>query len=105
MNDLEINGKILIIENSNKMVGQMFCNGRFTCLQVQKTEQNYRFQFNDSKKAHTWLWVEIGRIPKWDTEDQKWYYRVQDNNHFISADWFTFDNAVTIFTKQLERMM
>jgi len=41
--------KTLVIENYQKMVGQIFWNARFVCSQAHETEVNYRFQFKDTE--------------------------------------------------------
>lgn len=96
--------KTLVLENTHKMLGQIFWNGRFECIDLHETEVNYRFQFRDNASTSMRvIWIEVGKFGKWDDEDQKWYYRIQDHKHYVSADWFTFDNAIETFGKQLEQ--
>ena len=98
--------KTLVIDNYERMVGQTFWNGRFQCSNVHETEVNYRFQFIDTESPSVRvIWIEVGKFAKWDDEDQKWYYRIQDNRHFVSADYFTFDNAVKAFGERLKEYM
>jgi len=98
--------KTLVIDNYERMVGQTFWNGRFQCSNVHETEVNYRFQFIDTESPSVRvIWIEVGKFAKWDDEDQKWYYRIQDNRHFVSADYFTFDNAVKSFGERLKEYM
>lgn len=98
--------KTLVIENYQKMVGQQFWSGRFTCSKAHETEVNYRFQFTDNESnSLRVVWIEVGKFAKWDVEDQKWYYRIQDNRHFVSADWFDFGNAVKAFGERLKEYM
>jgi len=98
--------KTLVIDNYERMVGQTFWNGRFQCSNVHETEVNYRFQFIDTESPSVRvIWIEVGKFAKWDVEDQKWYYRIQDNRHFVSADYFTFDNAVKAFGERLKEYM
>jgi len=95
--------KTLVIDNYQKMVGQMFWKGRFHCSHAHETEVNYRFQFTDNKsKSVRVIWIEVGKFAKWDAQDQKWYYRINDNDHYVSADWFTFDNAIKSFGERLK---
>ena len=97
--------KYLTIHNYYKMIGTTYWDVRFTCKNAIETEVNYRFQFSDSNKPGTYIWIEVGRYAKWDVQDQKWYYRIQDNRHFVSADWFTFDNAIKSFGERLKEYM
>jgi len=98
--------KTLVIDNYERMVGQTFWNGRFQCSNVHETEVNYRFQLIDTESPSVRvIWIEVGKFAKWDVEDQKWYYRIQDNRHFVSADYFTFDNAIKSFGERLKEYM
>jgi hypothetical protein len=98
--------KTLVIENYQRMVGQTFWNGRFQCSQAYESEVNYRFQFTDNESPSVRvIWIEVGKFAKWDMADQKWYYRIQDNRHFVSADYFTFDNAIKAFGERLKEYM
>ena len=98
--------KTLVIDNYERMVGQTFWNGRFQCSTAHETEVNYRFQFTDTESPSVRvIWIEVGKFAKWDVEDQKWYYRIQDNRHFVSADWFYFINAVKSFGERLKEYM
>ncbi len=97
--------KFLIIENANKMIGTSYWNVRFTCINVVETEANYRFQFSDFDNKNRYIWIEVGRFARWDDGDKKWYYRIQDNRHFVSADYFTFDNAIKSFGERLKEYM
>jgi hypothetical protein len=98
--------KTLVIENYQKMVGQIFWNARFVCSQAHETEVNYRFQFKDTESPSVRvIWIEVGKFAKWDAQDQKWYYRIQDNRHFVSADYFTFPNAIKAFGERLKEYM
>ena len=95
--------KTLILENARKMVGQKFWSGRFTCIDFHETEVNYRFQFRDNQaKAMRVIWIELSKFGKWDTHYQKWMYRINGYEHYVSADWFTFDNAIKSFGERLK---
>ena len=95
--------KTLVIENYERMVGQTFWQGRFKCSQAYESEVSYRFQFRDTESPSVRvIWIEVGKFAQWDVEDQKWYYRIQDNQHYVSADWFTFGNAIKAFGERLK---
>lgn len=98
--------KTLVIENYERMVGETFWQGRFQCSQAYESEVNYRFQFTDTESPSVRvIWIEVGKFAKWDVQDKKWYYRIQDNRQFVSADWFTFDNAIKTFGEKLKEYM
>ena len=98
--------KTLVIENYERMIGQTFWSGRFQCSYAHETEVNYRFQFTDTESPSVRvIWIEVGKFAKWDMADQKWYYRIQDNRHFVSADYFTFDNAIKAFGERLKEYL
>jgi hypothetical protein len=95
--------KTLVIENYERMVGHTFWNGRFVCSQAHVTEVNYRFQFKDTQAPSLRvIWIEVSKFGKWDMADQKYYYGIQNRNSYISAEWFTIDNAIKTFGKELE---
>ena len=88
---------ILKIKNTDRMVGTMFWNRRFTCLQVHETDTNYRFQFDDSEVPSRYVWIEVSKIGRMDS-DGDWVYSLnymRCNQHSITAKWFEGWHNVT----------
>ena len=88
---------ILKIKNTDRMVGTMFWNRRFTCIQVHETDTNYRFQFDDSEVTSRYVWVEVRKDGRMDS-DGDWVYSLnymRCNQHSITAKWFEGWHNVT----------
>lgn len=85
----------LVIVNIDKMIGHEYKRGRFLCTKALETDTAYRFQFadNDSKSLR-FIWIEVNRNGRWDTQDQKWYYQLNypgvGGGHYVSADYWQF---------------
>ena len=99
---------ILKIHNTNRMVGTMFWNRRFTCLQVHETDTNYRFQFDDVQIPNRYVWVEVSKIGRMDS-DGDWTYLLnytKCNQHLITAKWFEdYKNVMDTFGSALKNSM
>lgn len=98
----------LKIVNSDRMIGETFCDGRFVCTNVSFSITQWRFQFLDTEHSRgRYVWVEIDRNSHWDNRDQKWYYMLNypkiPQRHQVSADWFgDIDNARATFETALK---
>ena len=80
---------MLVIKNPKDIPGMNFADGRFTLRDVETYYDKYRFAF---KETGRWVYVDVYRQPKWDSEDSKNVYRVDNGkfiNHWISADYFS----------------
>ena len=97
---------ILKIHNTNRMVGTMFWNRRFTCLQVHETDTNYRFQFDDSEVPSRYVWIEVSKIGRIDNEGD-WSYSLnymRCNQHLVTAKWFgDWKNVTKTFGDALKK--
>lgn len=79
---------MLVIKNPKDITGMNFVDGRFT-LRCETYYDKYRFAF---KETGRWVYVDVYRQPKWDSEDSKNVYRVDNgkfDKHWISADYFS----------------
>ena len=91
----------------NRMVGTMFWNRRFTCLQVHETDANYRFQFDDAEVPNKYLWVEVSKDGRIDNEGD-WSYSLNymkcPNEHLVTAKWFgDWKNVTKTFGDALKK--
>jgi hypothetical protein len=80
---------MLHIKNPKDILGMNFVDGRFTLRDVETYYEKYRFAFFETGR---WVYVDVYREPKWDSEDSKNVYRVDNGrfiNHWISADYFS----------------
>jgi hypothetical protein len=80
---------MLYIKNPDDIKGMNFVDGRFTLRSVETYYDKYRFAF---KETGRWVYVDVYRQPKWDSEDSKNVYRVDNGrfiSHWISADYFS----------------
>lgn len=80
---------MLNIKNPTDILGMNFSDGRFKLYRVETHNDRYRFEF---KETNGYVYVDIFREPKWDAEDSKNVYRVDNGkfiNHWISADYFS----------------
>lgn len=106
---LDSKTKILHIQNYNRLDGTEYWNGRYVCTWSVETEQQYRFQFRDTQSpSGRYLWIEINRIGRWDTEEGRWMYSLNYQNvgggHFVSADYFSdMDNVIWTMGECLKR--
>jgi hypothetical protein len=100
---------ILKIKNTNRLVGTMFWNGRFKCLQVHETDTNYRFQFDDSEITGRYVWIEVSKIGHYNRIEQEWEYRLNYMNcpyHVVTAEWFEdYKNVMDTFGSALKNSM
>jgi hypothetical protein len=96
---------MLHIKNPDDIKGMNFVNHRYTLLGVEIYYEKYRFAF---KETGRWVYVDVYRQPKWDSEQNVNMYRVDNgkfDNHWISAKWFgiiknvkiTFNSALKDF--------
>jgi hypothetical protein len=80
---------MLHIKNPDDIKGMNFVDGRFTLRGVETYYAKYRFAFKETSR---WVYVDVYREPKWDSEQNVNIYRVDNgkfgNNHWISAKWF-----------------
>ena len=94
---------MLVIKNPKDITGMNFVDGRFTLRDVETYYDKYRFAF---KETGRWVYVDVYRQPKWDSEDSKNVYRVDNgkfNSHWISAEYFSkIKNVQFTFTESLK---
>ncbi len=94
---------MLKIKNPNDIKGMNFINGRFTLREVETYADKYRFGF---KETGRWVYIDVYRQPKWDSEQNANMYRVDNgkfDNHWISAKYFgELNNAKRTFTQALK---
>jgi hypothetical protein len=94
---------MLVIKNPNDIIWMSFLDGRFKLRNVETYYDKYRFAF---KETGRWVYVDVYRHPKWDSENSKNMYRVDNgkfNSHWISADYFSkIKNVQFTFTESLK---
>ena len=94
---------MLIIKNPNDIKGMNFVDGRFVLREVEIYHEKYRFGF---KETGRWVYVDVYRNPKWDSERGENMYKVDNgrfSNHWISAKWFgEIKNVKFTFTEALK---
>ena len=79
---------MLKIKNPNDIKYMNFLDGRYTLMRVEEHNDRYRFEF---KEISRWVYVDVYRNPKWDSERMENMYRVDNgrfNSHWISAKYF-----------------
>jgi hypothetical protein len=80
---------MLHIKNPNDITGMQFGDGRFKLRHVEIYYDKYRFAFKETSR---WVYIDVYRQPRWDIEDSKNMYMVDNgkfSNHWISADYFS----------------
>jgi len=79
---------MLHIKNPNDITGMNFLSGRFTLRDVETYYDKYRFAF---KETGRWVYIDVYRQPKWDSERMENMYKIDNgrfDNHWISAKYF-----------------
>jgi hypothetical protein len=94
---------MLVIKNPNDIIWMSFLDGRFKLRNVETYYDKYRFAF---KETGRWVYVDVYRQPKWDDENSKNVYRVDNgrfSSHWISAEYFSkIKNVQFTFTEALK---
>jgi hypothetical protein len=94
---------MLVIKNPNDIKGMNFVNGRFTLREIEENDNRYRFGF---KETGRWVYIDVYRQPKWDSEQKRNMYKVDNgkfDNHWISAKYFgMIRNVQFTFTEALK---
>jgi hypothetical protein len=94
---------MLIIKNPNDIKGMNFVDGRFVLREVEIYHEKYRFGF---KETGRWVYVDVYRNPKWDSERGENMYQVDNGrfkSHWISAKYFgEIKNVKFTFTEALK---
>ena len=94
---------MLHIKNPDDIKGMNFVNHRYTLLSVEIYYEKYRFAFKETSR---WVYIDVYRQPKWDSEQNVNMYRVDNgkfDNHWISAKWFgIIKNAKLTFNSALK---
>ena len=94
---------MLVIKNPNDMKGVKFLNDRFTLREIEENDNRYRFGFKETSR---WVYIDVYRQPKWDSEQNANMYNVDNgkfDNHWISAKWFgIIKNAKLTFNSALK---
>ena len=81
---------MLVIKNPKDITGMNFVDGKYTLREAEEHSDRYCFLFQDTDT--NWVTIDIFRQPKWDAEDSKNMYKVDNGkfgNHWISADYFS----------------
>ena len=95
---------MLKIKNPNDIVGMNFVNHRYKLERVEVHNDRYRFEFRDDISRY--VYIDLFRNPKWDSERMDNVYRVDNgrfSNHWISAKWFgKLKNMQWTFTQTLK---
>ena len=85
------------------MKGVKFLNGRFTLREIEENDNRYRFGFKETSR---WVYIDVYRKPKWDSERKENMYKIDNgrfDNHWISAKYFgQIKNANFTFTEALK---
>jgi len=96
---------MLVIKNPNDITGMNFVDGRFTLRNVETYYDKYRFAF---KETGRWVYVDVYRQPRWDIEDSRNMYMVDNgkfSNHWISANYFSqIKNVKWTFNQALKEL-
>ena len=94
---------MLVIKNPNDIKGMNFVNGRFTLREIEENDNRYRFGF---KETGRWVYIDVYRNPKWDSERMENMYKIDNgrfDNHFVSAKYFgMIKNVKFTFTEALK---
>jgi hypothetical protein len=94
---------MLHIKNPNDIKGMNFVNGRFTLREIEENDNRYRFGF---KETGRWVYIDVYRQPKWDSEQNANMYRIDNgkfDNHWISVKYFSIiRNMKFTFTQALK---
>ena len=94
---------MLKIKNPNDIRGMNFVNHRYTLMCAEEHNDRYRFEF---KEISRWVYIDVYRNPRWDSEKGENMYRVDNgkfNNHWISAKYFgEIKNVKFTFTEALK---
>ena len=94
---------MLTIKNPNDIKGMNFVDGRFTLREIDENDNRYRFGF---KETGRWVYIDVYRNPKWDSERAENIYKVDNgrfSNHWISAKYFgEIKNMKWTFTEALK---
>jgi hypothetical protein len=94
---------MLVIKNPNDIKGMNFVDGRFTLRNIETYYAKYRFGF---KETGRWVYIDVYRQPKWDSEQNANMYRIDNgkfDNHWISAKYFgIIRNMKFTFTQALK---
>ena len=95
---------MLKIKNPNDIVGMNFVNHRYKLERVEVHNDRYRFEFRDDISRY--VYIDLFRNPKWDSERMENVYRIDNgrfSNHWISAKWFgKLKNMQWTFTQTLK---
>lgn len=94
---------MLKIKNPDDIKGMNFVDGRFVLRRVETHDDRYRFEFKETSR---WVYIDLYREPKWDSEENTNMYRIDNgkfDNHWVSAKWFgEIKNMKFTFTQALK---
>ncbi len=90
----------LRIENYKSVIGTTI--GLWSLIDVDELDFSYSFWFDCGDKGLKPIILHREGIKEWDGETKKsiWTYKVTDGGR-VTADWFTPNNALTIFESVL----
>lgn len=91
----------LRIKNFESLNG-ISIRGKWNLSSVDELSMNYVFWFDDGKDMKPVILDRRG-FEEWDSIDKKtiWTYRIEDGGS-VTADWFTPQNAISIFESVLK---
>jgi hypothetical protein len=96
---------MLYIKNPDDIKVMNFIDGRFTLRSVETYYDKYRFAF---KETGRWVYVDVYRQPRWDIEDSRNMYMVDNGKfsyHWISANYFSqIKNVKWTFNQALKEL-
>lgn len=88
--------KRLTIVNRRKLVHTII-NG-FELFDIHETHHEYIFEFRIVRGLNKVVKIPLNRFGEFDNEYQNWNYRINNQSHFITADWFSDrDNIISTF--------
>lgn len=79
--------KRLTIVNRSKLVNTII-NG-FKLFDIHETHDQYIFEFRIVQGTHKVVEIPLDRFGRFDNQYQNWTYRINNQSHFITADWFS----------------
>lgn len=92
---------MLRIKNFESLIG-ISVGGKWDLTSVDELDSGYIFWFDNGRDMKP---VILGRkgFEEWDSIDKKiiWTYRIEDGGS-VTADWFTPQNAISIFESVLK---
>lgn len=91
----------LRIQNYKSLIG-IVVRGKWNLTSIDELDSSYMFWFDDGKEMSN-VTLKRDGVKAWDAyfNKNRWTYRIMDGGS-VTADWFTPQNAVSIFTSALK---